>query len=186
MRWCIAFLAAACPLLGASWEQKVERAAKLVQARAAAESPFLAADTYLRTAELVRATRPALARECSLAAVDLLKKVEEPTPNEMRAMRLLMSLDPVEGERVVLEPPGKASAYIAVIDYWLGQDEPGRAGERLRQAWRNGVWFRSPEGESCHAQLLGNLVRAVQVGVADPRQAAKRVEGQGTGHRRHQ
>ena len=65
----IAFLAAACQLSAAAqWQQEVERSARLVQARAAAETPALTGARHM-------------------AAIELLKKVEPPKTNELHEPR---------------------------------------------------------------------------------------------------
>src|SRR5574340_1084053 len=133
-------VAAAAALHAATWDAKVESAARLVRERAAREPAAVGFASLLRGAELLRVPKPALAWECALAAAELLKTTKDTGYSNSRLTRILMAVDPAQGERVARELPGQESVYGALVGYWMDKRDYPRATRLLREAWRKGLY----------------------------------------------
>lgn len=125
----------------AGWNRKVESAAGEVRSHAARAPYGVAIDSYLRAAQLLQDAHPRLAWEFALAAVEALKTRETVGYEANRVVRVLMAINPTEGERIAAALPGRPLAYGGLALHWLAKEEYGRAAELVRKAWGEGVYF---------------------------------------------
>ena len=118
--------------------QEVRELTRRIESLADKEPTLNSIETKLRLSELLQQTRPALANRLLVESLEQLRSHKDLRPEDDLA-RSLLSLAPVEGERVLLSLDNKSAAYGAVIRYWLMRNELDRSVALYRETQNAGI-----------------------------------------------